>query len=232
MAIYAIGDLHLSFSTDKPMDIYGPDWEDHTERVKSEWEKSVGEDDTVIVAGDISWALRLNEAMPDLDWIHELPGNKVFIRGNHDLWWSAIGKLNKLYDDIFFLQNTCFEAEGIAICGSRGWTDPSDPEFTEADEKIYRRELIRMEMSLNAAIDRGLNHIIVAVHYPPAASDKKATEFTNMFEKYNVKKVVYGHLHGEDAYRKGIMGNLNGIDYSLVSLDYLKCEPLKIWGYY
>ncbi len=231
MSIFAIGDLHLSFASDKPMDIYGPDWTDHPGRVQTEWENLVhDDDDTVIVVGDISWALRLPEAMPDLDWIHELPGKKVFIRGNHDLWWGPIGRLNALYDDVYFLQNTHYEAEGLAICGSRGWTDPSDPDFSESDDKIYKRELLRMEMSLKSAVDAGIKDIIVAIHYPPAGSDKRTSEFTKLFEKYEVNRVVYGHLHGEESYKKGITGQLNGIEYDLVSLDKLKCKPMKVWG--
>jgi predicted phosphohydrolase len=228
MSIFAVGDLHLSFSTDKPMDIYGSDWIDHWIRLQSDWESKVKEDDTVIIAGDISWALRMSEAVPDLDWIHNLPGKKVLIRGNHDLWWGSISKLNKLYDDISFLQNTYYDAYGIAICGSRGWMAPEDSEFTEHDQKIYRRELIRMEMSLKAAKDAGYEDIIVAIHYPPAPRDKRDSEFTKLFKQYAVNKVVYGHLHGEDAYMKGLSGLYQGTEYSLVSLDYLNCKILKI----
>ena len=228
MSIFAIGDLHLSFTTDKPMDIYGPDWTHHTERLKDEWCSEIGQDDTTIIAGDISWALRFADAIPDIDWIHELPGRKVFIRGNHDLWWSGISKLNSLYDDIYFIQNTHYEVSGVGICGSRGWEDKDDPDFTADDEKIYRRELIRMEMSLKSAVNAGLDDIIVAIHYPPAPHEKE-TEFTTLFEKYGVKKVVYGHLHGSEGYKKGIKGYMNGVEYMLVSLDYLSCKPLKVW---
>lgn len=228
MSIFAIGDLHLSFTTDKPMDIYGPDWENHAERVKTEWENRICPDDTVIVAGDISWALKLTDALPDIEWIHNLPGKKVFIRGNHDLWWHGINKLNSIYDDIYFLQNTYYEAEGIAICGSRGWMDKNDPDFKEEDEKIYRRELIRLEMSLKSAKDAGFSDILGVIHYPPAVPWDKDTEFTKLFEKYEVKKVVYGHLHGEEGYKKGIVGTHNGVEYLLVSLDYLSCRPLCV----
>ena len=231
MSIFAIGDLHLSFSSDKPMDIFGAEWTNHSERLKEEWVSAIGSDDTVIIVGDISWALKLPDAMPDIKWIHDLPGKKVLIRGNHDLWWNSIGKLNSLYEDILFLQNTHYQTEGVAICGSRGWiTDPDDPEFTESDERIYRRELIRMEMSLKSAAGNTEGDIIVAIHFPPASKNNKPTDFTDLFERYGVKKVVYGHLHGEDAYKKGITGEYNGIDYDLVSLDYLNCKPLRIWN--
>ena len=228
MKIYAIGDLHLSFSSDKPMDIYGPEWANHTERLQANWEHKISDEDIALIVGDISWALKLNDAKIDLNWIHNLPGKKIMIRGNHDLWWSSINKLNNLYDDMIFLQNTHFEVGNTAICGSRGWTDLNDPDFTENDEKIYRRELLRMEMSLSSAEQAGIKDIIAAIHFPPAASNNKSTPFTDLFEKYNVRQVVYGHLHGIDSYDKGITGNLNGIDYSLVSIDYLNCDPLEI----
>ena len=135
MSIYAIADLHLSFSTEKPMDVYGGEWINHTAKVKANWEGMISESDTVIIPGDSSWALRMSEAITDLGWISGLPGRKVFIKGNHDLWWSSAGKLNALFENMFFLQNAFYEAEGWAICGSRGWVCPGDDEFTERDEK-------------------------------------------------------------------------------------------------
>lgn len=261
MSIYAIGDLHLSFSVDKPMDVFGSDWENHAERIKTNWEENVNSDDTVIIVGDISWALKFEDSLLDLDWIHNLPGQKVLIRGNHDLWWSGINKLNNLYDDLFFLQNTHYECSNsctlkgdennivnndsssntlnsnskLAICGSRGWIDPSDPDFGENDQKIYRRELLRMEMSLESAINSGCDEIIVAIHYPPAVPQsgnaynlESSSEFTRLFEKYPVKKVVYGHLHGESASNKGIIGNYNGIEYKLVAVDNIGFAPVKL----
>lgn len=245
MSIYAIGDLHLSFSVDKPMDVFGQDWANHAERIKSNWEREVEPDDTVVIVGDISWALKFDDALVDLEWIHNLPGKKVLIRGNHDLWWAGINKLNKLYDDMFFLQNTHYLCENtissdknnstrrVAICGSRGWTDPSDPDFTQDDEKIYKRELLRMEMSLESAVNAGCDQIIVAIHYPPAMpsdcfSEKGGSDFTKLFEKYPVKKVVYGHLHGENGPPKGIAGVYNGIEYQLVAVDAVGFAPVLI----
>ncbi len=229
MSIYAIADLHLSFSAEKPMDIYGGEWVNHTEKVKKNWEAMITEHDTVIIPGDSSWALRFNDALEDLKWISGLPGKKVFIKGNHDLWWNSASKLNALYENMYFLQNTFYEADGFAICGSRGWICPGDDDFTAQDEKIYLRELGRLRMSLEAAAGAGFRgKIIGAIHFPPAGDNLKKSGFTDLFEEYGTKKVVYGHLHGKDAYGNGLKGIRNNIEYILTSTDYLKCTPYKI----
>ncbi len=231
MAIYAIADFHLSFDPriEKPMDIYGSRWENHEARLKENWNKKIKAEDTVIIPGDVSWALRPDEVLTDLEWIHEnLPGRKIFIKGNHDLWWQSVSKLNKLYDDMFFLQNTFAEAEGWAVCGTRGWICPGMQDFTEDDAKIYRREALRMEMSLKAAGDAGHENIIGVLHYPPTDERHTASEFTKLFEKYKVKLVLYGHLHGKDVWPKGLQGDFNGTEYRLVSLDYLDAEPVSV----
>ena len=230
MSIYAIADLHLSFDEriDKPMDIFGSQWENHAERLKENWIKTVTDEDTVIIPGDISWALVKDEAYKDIEWIHNLPGKKVITKGNHDLWWTGITKLNKLYDDVYFLQNTIYEAEGVAICGSRGWLCPGYDGFTEQDEKIYRRELLRLEASLEMAKKAGFEEIIGVLHYPPTNDKFQKSGFTELFEKYGVKTVIYGHLHGKDSYKHGLQANYNGVNYSLVSLDYLDACPKLI----
>ena len=142
MSIYAIGDLHLSFApeVEKPMDLFGKAWKDHAERLKRNWLEMIKPEDTVIIPGDISWGLRMSEAIPDLDWIDALPGKKLIFKGNHDLWWQSISKLNNMYDSIHFVQNTACEVEGYYICGSRGWIGPGHDDYKEADEKIYKRE--------------------------------------------------------------------------------------------
>lgn len=222
MAIFAIADLHLSFDTsvDKPMDIYGERWVNHADKIKEDWETRVSEEDTVIIAGDISWALKLKEAMADLEWINRLPGKKVLIKGNHELWWNGINKLNNMYDNIYFLQNTFYEAEGTAICGSRGWICPGTEGFSQEDRKIYERELLRLRMSLDAAKNAGVEDIIMAIHYPPTNESKQPSDFTRLFEEYSVKQVVYGHLHGKEIWKRGIKGLFNGVKYDLVSQDY------------
>lgn len=231
MSIYAIADLHLSLDprVNKPMDIYGPQWENHTERLKAEWEKTVQENDTVLIPGDISWALKFEEAQADLDWLHKLPGQKVLIKGNHELWWKSISKLNNMYDNMYFIQNTFYPCEGIGICGSRGWICPGSGEtLPESDAKIYRRELMRMEMSLAAARKAGCSHLIAMLHFPPTNENKDPSGFTDLFEKYGVRTVVYGHLHKKEIFGKGLQGIRNGVEYRLTSFDYLEGKPALI----
>lgn len=230
MSIYAIGDPHLSFDerVDKPMDIFGPAWDNHAQRLMENWIKTVRPEDTVIVAGDISWALSKDEAYADFEWLHSLPGQKVIIKGNHDLWWTGITRLNSLYDDVYFLQNTFFAAGDTAICGSRGWLCPGFEGYSQQDEKIYKREILRLEASLKMAADAGYEDIVGVLHYPPTNDKFQRSGFTELFEKYKVRNVVYGHLHGKESYSKGIKGNLNGVSYQLVSLDYLDACPKLI----
>lgn len=235
MSIYAIGDTHLSLNeaVEKPMDIFGPQWENHAERLKTEWEKTITKDDVVIISGDISWALRLPEAMADLDFIHDLPGKKVLLKGNHDLWWTSITRLNKLYDDLFFLQNDFYVVDEVAICGSRGWVCPGSEDFTSHDRKIYERELIRMRMSLEGAelagFGKGQQGIIVGVlHFPPTNDYQEDSGFTELFQEFGVKTVVYGHLHNPDNHKKGLKGEYKNVEYRLVAFDYLKGKPVKI----
>lgn len=227
MKIYAIGDLHLSFDPriEKPMDIFGPRWERHYEKVENHWRGLVQPEDLVILPGDISWGLRQEEAEADLAWIHNLPGRKVITKGNHDLWWTTITKLNKLYDDITFLQNKCYLAGDIAVCGSRGWICPGVDGFTEHDQKIYDRELLRLGLSLEEARKEGVKTIIAALHFPPTNDKLQKSGFTELLERYGVKTCVYGHLHGKEAFKNGIKGILNGVEYKLVSLDYLEGKP-------
>ena len=230
MSIYAIGDLHLSMDPkiDKPMDIYGGIWVDHARKVKENCEKKITDNDTLIIAGDISWALKLPDAMADLEWISKLPGKKVCFKGNHDLWWSGIKKLNTLFDDITFMQNDVYMVEEIAICGTRGWICPGTDGFDASDEKIYKRELLRLEASLKAAIAADAQKIIGVMHYSPTNDKKQLSGFTDLFEKYGVKEVVFGHLHGHDAERNKEPFNLNGVTYRLVSLDGIDADPVKL----
>ena len=229
MSIFAVGDLHLSLSAGKPMDVFGGEWAGYMERLEENWRSLVSESDTVIVAGDISWAMKMKDAAADLMWIAKLPGRKILIRGNHDLWWSSVTRLNELDASLYFLQNVCREAEGVAVCGSRGWLCPGDSWYTASDAKIYARELLRLELSLRAADDAGFSTKIAALHFPPTNDKKLPSGFTELIAAYGVKKVVYGHLHGAEHYGRGIQGEHAGIEYSLVSLDYLGCKPLKIW---
>lgn len=235
MSIYAIGDTHLSLNkeVEKPMDIFGPEWENHAERLKKEWEENITVEDVVIICGDISWALKLPEAMADLDFIHDLPGEKVLLKGNHDLWWTSIARLNKLYEDLHFIQNDFYAVEGVAICGSRGWVCPGSEDFSSHDRRIYEREIARMRMSLEAAELAGFGKeqegiIIGAMHFPPTNDSLEASGFTELFQEFGVKTVVYGHLHNGENHKKGLQGTYKGVEYKLVAFDYLKGKPVKL----
>ena len=243
--LFAVADTHLSFTVNKPMGVFGDNWKDHAERLAAAWREDVSEGDTVIVAGDISWALRFEDALPDLEFLHGLPGKKILVRGNHDLWWHKITQLNTLYEDMRFLQNdyAFFNDRfndglddgldggltgGTAICGSRGWGLPGLEDYGKDDEKILARELIRLEMSLGKAKGAGAKEIVCVLHFPPALTPANASPFTELIGRYPVSQVVYGHLHGQQAFRKGIMGEHGGVGYRLVSLDYLDFRPLRI----
>ncbi len=224
MEIFAISDLHLPIGVKKPMDIFGKKWDNYVERIKENWEETIKDEDFVIIPGDISWATYLDEAKEDFKFIQSLPGTKIISKGNHDYWWETLSKLEKYknengFDSINFLHNTSFMVGTMGICASRGWITPEDKDFKAEDEKIYLRELLRMELSIKDALKKGAEDIIVAMHYPPLG------EFLNLAEKYKVKKVVYGHLHSEK------MGNYNEISpiTKLVSCDYLSFFPEKIF---
>lgn len=274
MKIFAIGDLHLALDPrlEKPMDIFGEGWIGHTERLYQNWNETVGKDDVVILCGDISWALKPDEALADLAWIHALPGRKLFFKGNHDLWWTSVNKLNRLYEDgtMRFLQcdaqileiptegvSACqtepcaqsgpdhadrqsitergIESQGrravkrLAICGSRGWICPGTDGFTAHDRKIYDREVLRLKMSLDDAKRQGADEMLAVLHFPPTNDMHQNSEFTKLLENYGVKKCIYGHLHGKDNFRRGLQGVKNGVEYSLVSLDYLQAKPKEVY---
>ncbi len=228
MAIYAIGDLHLSGHSDKPMDIFGDHWIGHENKIKASWLKKVSENDAVLIPGDISWAMTLEKAMVDLEWIASLPGTKYLIRGNHDYWWKSITKLNLLFDSMNFIQNNSFIYMEYVICGARGWICPNDYKFTDHDKKIYLREAHRLEMSLKSAKQQGDKEIIAMMHYPPTNEKLEPSLFTEIFEKYNVGHVIYGHLHDETSHNCGLQGTYNGVNYRLTSCDYLNFELERI----
>lgn len=228
MAIYVIGDLHLSGSTNKPMDIFGENWVTHSEKIKNNWTNAVGYSDTVLILGDISWAMTLDEAMVDLDYIDQLPGRKILIKGNHDYWWSSVKRLNSLYENMLFLQNDYCMVENVAICGTRGWICPNNQKFTQQDRKIYERELMRLKISFDKAVKDKRDNIYAITHYPPTNDKFESSGFTDIYEDYGVKKVFYGHLHGTEAFEGGLKGSFNGIEYYLASCDYLDFSPFKV----
>lgn len=231
MSIFAIGDLHLSFApgSDKPMDVFGSRWYNHEERIKEDWLKSVGEDDTVVIAGDVSWGLKQEEAAYDLRWIDALPGKKILIKGNHDLWWTGINRLNRTYESMLFLQNNFALVEDCCICGSRGWITPGDDDFGEPDMKVYKRECLRLEASLKAAAEKAPGReILCFLHYPPSSGRDYFSGFQQLFEDYGVREVYYGHIHGESGFAAAMQGEFYGSRYSLISADYLNCRLLRV----
>lgn len=227
MAIFAIADLHLGHAVDKPMDIFGSVWDNHPERLREAWERTITEEDTVLLPGDLSWAMTLDQARPDLDWIGRLPGRKVLIRGNHDYWWSGIGKVRRaLPPSCWAIQNDAVSIGDWTVCGTRGWLLPDHPHFTEQDMHIYQREGERLRLSLQQAAKSNLP-IIVAMHFPPLPKDGTETIFTKLLEEYEVDLCVYGHLHGP-SHRFAFEGVRNGIEYRLVSADYLDFQPVRL----
>ncbi|MDW8800688.1 metallophosphoesterase [Clostridium sp. A1-XYC3] len=227
MALFAISDLHLDLTGDKPMDIFGDKWLNHDEKIKNNWFNKITDEDTVLIAGDISWSMKMEDGMRDLEWIHNLPGRKIMVKGNHDYWWTSISKLNNLYDDMDFIQNNSFNYEDYAICGTRGWICPGGDNFSEHDEKIYERELNRLRLSLDSAVKKGFKKFITMIHYPPVNEKLLESGFVDIFKEYNVEKVIYGHLHGPSL-AKALNGELNGIEYIITSGDYINFDPIKI----
>ena len=229
--IYAIADLHLGFKVDKSMEVFGKEWEGYLEKISKDWKSKVKKNDIVLIAGDISWAMKTPDANEDLEWISKLPGKKIMIRGNHDYWWSSKTAVRKILPkNMFIIDNDSLKMNGFLFCGTRGWSIPEkNDKQKESDEKIYKREINRLEMSLKDAKKNQDNEKIIAmIHYPPFNSSLDSSPFTELFEKYNVDKVVYGHLHGSDS-RSVMEFNKNGIDYYLTSCDKLKHKLKRIF---
>lgn len=227
MALYAISDLHLAFGVDKPMDIFGDKWVKHEEKIKENWMSLINDEDIVLIAGDISWAINEKESSGDLNWIESLPGKKIISKGNHDYWWGSITKLNSMFENTKFIQNNFYNYKDYAICGTRGWICPGADKFSEKDEKIYARELIRLRLSLNEAKNAGYNKFIVMIHYPPTNDKFQESGFLEIFKEFEVEKVIYGHLHGPGL-SKVFEGIHNDVEYIMTSADYLNFKPIKI----
>jgi predicted phosphohydrolase len=228
MALYTISDLHLGFNVEKPMEIFGDKWKNHSDRIKENWLSKITEEDMVLIAGDISWSLKEQDSKYDLDWINELPGKKIISKGNHDYWWGSIAKLNSMYENTKFLQNNFYVYEDYAICGTRGWICPGGDKYSVKDKKIYSREQIRLRLSLDAAKNNGFEKIIVMLHYPPTNEKFEESEFTKIIKEYKVEKVIYGHLHGPVLLGKLLNGYFNEVEYILTSADYLDFNPKRI----
>ncbi len=233
MSIYVIGDLHLSFGVDKPMNIFGENWENHAEKIKKNWLKRVNENDTVILPGDFSWAMYLEESEKDFEFLNSLPGRKILSKGNHDYWWTTVTKMYKFlkeknFNNIDFLYNNSYLIEDKIIVGTRGWITNSK---SEENYRILKRENDRLKLSLESGLKQfgGDKEIYAFIHYPPFFKEMVPEEinFRATLEKYNVKKCIYAHLHG-DSHKEAIEGEINGISYRLASSDYLNFDLIKL----
>jgi predicted phosphohydrolase len=228
MALYAIGDLHLSQSVEKPMDVFGEKWKDHAEKLKTGF-AALGPEDVTVLCGDLSWAMGLQEAGEDFRFIQELPGQKIILKGNHDYWWSTAAKAQRFFaengiDSIRILHNNCFAYGDYALCGTRGWFYEEET-GTEHDAKVMRREVMRLEASLKAAGER---EKLVFLHYPPKLLTAECGEMLAMMRDYGVKRCWYGHLHSGGC-ALAFEGEAGGIRFQLVSADHLHFFPQKIF---
>lgn len=231
MKIHAISDLHLSGHAPKPMDVFGGHWEGHWDRIREAWSNTVSAEDAVLIPGDISWAMTLEQAGVDLREIAELPGQKLLLRGNHDYWWSSISRVRTaLPAGMLALQNDACRAGFAVVCGTRGWTCPGSSAWEGGrDGKIYQRELIRLKLALDAAAklaEPGMP-LVAMLHYPPFNERLEPSGFSELMEEYGVRAAVYGHLHGIPA-GSAFEGERNGITYHMVACDYLGFRPKKI----
>jgi len=227
MSLYVIGDLHLSLGSQKPMDVFGGAWVNYMEKL-TEGVSKIKEEDTTVLLGDLSWGLNLDEAAPDFAWIDQIPGRKIIVKGNHDYWWSTATKFYKFCEEQGFsnqliLNNNCYTYDEWAICGTRGWFYEEDRSGAH-DEKVFRRELMRLETSLAAAGERPK---IVFLHYPPVYKGYTCSEILELLERYNVRRCFYGHLHGA-SHGLAVEGLWNGVEYRLVSADKLLFDPYNV----
>ena len=233
MALFAISDPHLSFGSDKPMAVFGEHWENHAEKIRENWLRLVKEEDTVVLAGDISWAMSLENAEPDLRFLHELPGKKILGKGNHDYWWDTLTKMNRFCGEkglssLSFLFNNAYYADGKVICGTRGWIDELGVKIE--DERIIKREAQRLELSLTAGEKLKEQHpdaeTVVFLHYPPIFGSFLNGDILNVLYRHGIDNVYYGHLHGVSA--KQLDESYIGIRLTLTSCDYLDFCPIPV----
>ena len=227
MALYAIGDLHLCLGAPKPMDIFGGAWVGYMDKLK-EGMTVITEEDTTVLLGDLSWSLDLDNAAADFAWINDIPGRKIILKGNHDYWWSTQAKFTKFceangFSNMFLLNNNCYDYGDIAICGTRGWFFEEE-RSGQHDEKVFKRELLRLEASLKSA---GEKQKIVFLHYPPRYKGYECQEILNLLQQYEVRRCFYGHLHG-GSHKLAMEGTWDGVDFRLVAADYIGFTPRKV----
>jgi len=228
MALFVIADLHLSFGSDKPMDVF-PGWANYTQKLEENWNRRVRAEDTVVIAGDISWAMKLEETFQDFSFIHRLPGKKLLLKGNHDYWWSTKTKIERYFsangfDDMSVVFNCAHEADGKIIFGSRGWLYNA---ATEEDMKIVNREVGRLRLSLKDA-QKYQGEKIAFLHYPPVYDNMECKEILQVLLENNIKDCYFGHIHGKQAGRKAPTGEYKGIHMHLISCDYVSFTPVRV----
>ncbi|MCL2124407.1 MAG: metallophosphoesterase [Oscillospiraceae bacterium] len=225
MSLYAIGDLHLSLGTDKPMDVFGGEWDNYVEKIKAGFAK-LRPDDVCVICGDVSWGMSLEESLEDFRFIGALPGKKIILKGNHDYWWMTVSKMASFFEKngingVDILNNNCYFYENAAICGTRGWL--TEGEFdTEHNQKIMARETLRLRASLAAAGDAEVK--LCFFHYPPRFKDMVCADMIEVMDEFSVKKCWYGHIHGLGR-KFAVRGIVGGIDYEMVSADFVDFEP-------
>ena len=230
MKIFAISDLHLSVNNSKPMDIFGPVWDGYLDKIFSQWKNLVSSDDLVLMAGDLSWAMKLEEVVPDIDLLKNLPGKKIIIRGNHDYWWKSISSLRALLPtDFYAIQNDELKFDNVIVCGTRGWKGVEKyPTLLDEDKKIFDREVIRLGMTLENAskLRQEGDKLVCMIHYPPVDIFRNDSPFSELIKKYKVDAVIYGHLHGQ----KGLATYFekDGIPYYLTSCDIVENNLTEI----
>ena len=230
MKIFAISDLHLSVNNSKPMDIFGPVWDGYLDKIFSQWKNLVSSDDLVLMAGDLSWAMKLVEVVPDIDLLKNLPGKKIIIRGNHDYWWKSISSLRALLPtDFYAIQNDALKFDNVIVCGTRGWKGVEKyPTLLDEDKKIFDREVLRLGMTLENAskLRQEGDKLVCMIHYPPVDIFRNDSPFSELIKKYKVDAVIYGHLHGQ----KGLTTYFekDGIPYYLTSCDIVENNLTEI----
>ena len=228
MSLYAIADTHLSLGTDKPMDVF-QGWSDYVDRLKSNWERLVSGDDTVVIGGDISWAMKLEECYEDFSFLHSLPGKKILLKGNHDYWWQTKKKIEDYlsenrFTSIRILFNNAYEVGDIAVCGSRGWYYDKE---TEQDLKVINREVGRIRTSISAAKATGKRPVLF-LHYPPVYGDLECEQIMNVILEEGITDCYYGHLHGANTHRYAVVGEYKGVNMHLISGDYTQFIPILV----
>lgn len=237
MAIFTMSDLHLSLDTNKSMEVFGGAWDRYIERIYDNWNSLISSDDTIVIGGDISWAMNLEDCKKDFEFLNSLPGRKLLFKGNHDYWWESLTKMKAFtqsngFDTISFMQNDAVIIDDILITGSRGWILPGETSFKQDDNKIYQRELLRLRLSLEKGMELLGNTepsaVVCVLHYPPFTRDNIHDEnITSVFKEYGVTDCFFGHLHSASVY-KAFQGMHDGVKYSLTSADYLGFKPIRI----